>query len=255
MSTKGFYDLTSGMLTQNRNLAVIGNNMTNAVTPGFKSDEFITTTFQDEMFSRYGNINHNDGQELGTTTSMITAGEITITDHTQGTLDPTDMNMDFALTGPGFFQVQGQEGLMYTRNGAFIVDAEGYIALQHAGRVLGEDNQPIFVGTDDIQAMEDGTILTADGATILGKFGIVDFEDYNNIQKSKQEGLFIATGGQPVPTDTPIEWKMLEKSNVDMVKEMTNMMASQRALQSAAQVLRMYDQLLGKATTEIGRVQ
>ena len=56
MSTKGFYDLTSGMLTQNRKLGVIGNNMTNAVTPGFKSDEFITTTFQNEMFSRYGNI-------------------------------------------------------------------------------------------------------------------------------------------------------------------------------------------------------
>ncbi len=254
MSTKGFYDLTSGMLTQNRKLGVIGNNMTNAVTPGFKSDEFITTTFQNEMFSRYGNINHNDGQELGTTTSMITAGEVTITDHTQGIFDPTDMNMDFALVGPGFFQVQTQDGVMYTRNGAFVMDDEGYIALHHAGRVLGEDNQPIYIGTDDIQAMDDGTILVADGNTILGKFGIVDFEDYNGIQKSKREGLFTTVGGQPVPTDTPIEWKTLERSNVDMVKEMTDMMASQRALQSAAQVLKMYDQLLGKATTEIGRV-
>ena len=81
--SKGFYHLTSGMLTQNRNLAVIGNNMTNAATPGFKSDEFITTTFQNEMFSRYGNINHEDGQELGTTSSMITAGEVTITYYTQ----------------------------------------------------------------------------------------------------------------------------------------------------------------------------
>ena len=89
---------------------------------------------------------------------------------------------------------------------------------------------------------------------ILYKFGIVDFEDYNGIQKSKREGLFTTVGGQPVPTDTPIEWKTLERSNVDMVKEMTDMMASQRALQSAAQVLKMYDQLLGKATTEIGRV-
>ena len=144
---------------------------------------------------------------------------------------------------------------MYTRNGAFVIDNEGYIALQHAGRVLGEDNQPIYIGTDDIQAMDDGTILAADGNTVLGKFGIVDFEDYyNGIQKSKREGLFTTIGAQPVPTDTSIEWKTLERSNVDMVKEMTDMMASQRALQSAAQVLRMYDQLLGKATTEIGRV-
>ena len=254
--SKGFYHLTSGMLTQNRNLSVIANNMTNAATPGFKSDEFITTTFQNEMFSRYGNINHEDGQELGTTSSMITAGEVTITDYTQGIFEPTDMNMDFAIAGPGFFQVQTVDGLMYTRNGAFIIDDEGYIALQHAGRVLGENNQPIYVGTDNIQALDDGTILAADGNIVLGRLGIVDFEDYNGIQKSKQEGLFTAIGGQqPAPVDTPIEWKMLEKSNVDLVKQMTDMMASERALQSAAQVLKMYDQLLGKATTEIGRVQ
>nr|WP_279282645.1 flagellar basal body rod C-terminal domain-containing protein [Clostridium sp. MD294] len=97
--------------------------------------------------------------------------------------------------------------------------------------------------------------MAADGNTVLGRLGIVDFEDYNGIQKSKQEGLFTAIGGQqPVPVNTPIEWKMLEKSNVDLVKQMTDMMASERALQSAAQVLKMYDQLLGKATTEIGRV-
>ncbi len=255
MSTKGFYDLTSGMLTQNRRLAVIGNNMTNSLTPGFKSDEFITTTFRNEMFSRYGNINHNDGEELGTTSSMITAGDVTVTDYTQGIFDPTDMSMDFALTGPGFFQVQTVDGVMYTRDGSFVMDDEGYVALQHAGRVLGDDNQPIYIGTTDIQALDDGTILTEDGNTVLGRIGVVDFEDYNGIQKSKQEGLFTVIGGaQPAPTDTPIQWKTLERSNVDMVKEMTNMMSSQRALQSAAQVLKMYDQLLGKATTEIGRV-
>ena len=110
------------------------------------------------------------------------------------------------------------------------------------------------MGTDDIQALPDGTILTGDGIVVLARLGIVDFEGYATLQKSGDEGLFITTGAQPVPTDTKIEWQTLEKSNVDMVKEMTDMMSSQRALQSAAQVLKMYDQLLGKATTEIGRV-
>ncbi|HIT87314.1 MAG TPA: flagellar hook-basal body protein [Candidatus Coprocola pullicola] len=252
--SKGFYDLTSSMLTQNRHLAVIGNNITNAATPGFKTDEFIASTFQDEMFSRYGNINHEDGQELGTTLSMATAGVQTVTDFSQGIFEQTGMSMDFALTGNGFFQLQGEEGVVYTRNGSFIIDDEGYLSLPHGGRVLGEDNQPIYLGTDDIQALPDGTILTGDGNVVLARLGIVDFEDYATLQKSGDEGLFITTGAQPVPTDTKIEWQTLEKSNVDMVKEMTDMMSSQRALQSAAQVLKMYDQLLGKATTEIGRV-
>ena len=51
-----------------------------------------------------------------------------------------------------------------------------------------------------------------------------------------------------------ILWQSLEKSNVDMVEEMTAMMTSQRALQSAAQVLKMYDQVMSKAVTDVGRL-
>lgn len=51
-----------------------------------------------------------------------------------------------------------------------------------------------------------------------------------------------------------IIWKSLERSNVDMVEEMTNMMSSQRALQSAAQVLKMYDQVMSKASSDVGRL-
>ena len=49
-------------------------------------------------------------------------------------------------------------------------------------------------------------------------------------------------------------WKSVEKSNVDMVDEMTAMMTSQRALQSAAQVLKMYDQIMSKSVTDVGRL-
>lgn len=49
-------------------------------------------------------------------------------------------------------------------------------------------------------------------------------------------------------------WKTLERSNVDMVEELTSMMSSQRALQSAAQVLKMYDQIMSKSATDVGRL-
>ena len=56
------------------------------------------------------------------------------------------------------------------------------------------------------------------------------------------------------PADSSINWKMLEKSNVNMVDEMTTMMSSQRALQSAAQMLRMYDTVMAKASSDVGRI-
>ena len=56
------------------------------------------------------------------------------------------------------------------------------------------------------------------------------------------------------PLDTTVNWKILEKSNVDMVEEMTTMMSSQRALQSAAQMLRMYDSVMSKASSDVGRI-
>ena len=52
----------------------------------------------------------------------------------------------------------------------------------------------------------------------------------------------------------PVQWKTIERSNVDMVQEMTAMMSSQRALQSAAQVLKMYDQVMSKSSGDVGRL-
>ena len=65
---KGFYDLSSAMLTQTRNLDVVGNNMSNTATVGYKADRYADTTFDEVMRSQIGNKQKNP-QELGTTTS------------------------------------------------------------------------------------------------------------------------------------------------------------------------------------------
>ena len=78
----------------------------------------------------------------------------------------------------------------------------------------------------------------------------------NNNQLVKNEsGLFGANGQAAAAAgQTQVLWKWTENSNVDMIREMTLMMTSQRALQSAAQVLKLYDGLLTKATNEVGRM-
>ena len=67
-------------------------------------------------------------------------------------------------------------------------------------------------------------------------------------------GLFGANGQAAAATERPVLWRSVENSNVDMLQEMSRMMSAQRALQSASQVLKLYDGVLTKATTELGRM-
>ncbi|MFT4106008.1 MAG: flagellar hook-basal body protein [Lacrimispora sp.] len=265
---QGFYNLTSGILYQTRNLNVIGNNMVNSGTSGFKPDRMVSTTFRDEMLFRTGNRNKNNASQLGSV-SMIRASRSTVTNHDQGAVEETGGNLDFALTNPGFFAVRNFAGnQVYTRNGSFTVDDEGYLSIPSLGRILGEDGNPIEISSDHITVDRDGNIYEVpikglgtgeDGDTneeqepvLLGKIRVVDFADYSQLIKG-DNGSF-TTAAEGTVADGGIMWKALERSNIDPIEEMTQMITSQRASQSAAQVLRIYDQLMSKASNDIGRV-
>ena len=248
---QGFYNLASGMLTQNRNLNVVSNNMTNMLTPGYKKDTMLSSTFQEELMSRTGNLDRSNTEGLEDT-SMFRSPTTNVTNFSQGAFEPTNQPLDFALENEnGFFQIQTQNNdIVYTRNGSFIIDDQGYLSLAEKGRVMGTDG-PIYVGTDDILLDETGMIHRKDG-TLAGRFAIVDFADKTQLRK--QEGSVFTTNANPIPSDTPVRQNILERSNVDATVEMMDMLETQRTLQSAAQMIKMYDQLMGKAATEIGRV-
>ena len=154
---QGFYNLTSGMLTQSRNLNVISNNMVNIQTAGYKSDTMVSTTFQEEMLYRTGAQYKENAQPLATT-SKIKAADRTYTNYVQGSFEQTEGVFDFALSGSGFFCVQTADGERYTRNGAFYVDQEGYLSLAEAGRVLSVDNQPILIANENFNVDARGNI-------------------------------------------------------------------------------------------------
>ena len=262
---QGFYNLTSGMLTQSRNLNVISNNMVNIQTPGYKRDKMVSTTFQEEMLYRTGQRYKEDPEPLATT-SKIRAAERTYVNHEQGGFDLTDGIFDFALGDKGYFCIDTPAGVRYTRNGSFFVDDEGYLSLNGQGRVQGTDGQPIRIDNENFTVDGRGNISvveTSGGGTEdaevttevrqMGTLRVVDFEDYEQLHK-EDYGMF-STNQEPQEAESPsVMWKMVEKSNVDMVEEMVSMMTSQRALQSAAQVLKMYDQILSKAVTDVGRL-
>lgn len=269
---QGFYNLTSGMLTQSRNLNVIGNNLVNVQTAGYKNDTMVTSTFQEEMLYRTGKQNKSDPVALGTTSKIKTASQ-TYVNYEQGSFEQTDGIYDFALADKGFFCIQNPNGdLRYTRNGGFSVDEEGYLVLNDQGRVLSSENEPIQIDNENFTVDRFGNIsaviITGGGSgedaeeieteiREYGKLKVVDFEDYDQLHK-EDNGLFSTEQAELVfeeeENQPQIQWKCLEKSNVDMVTEMTAMMSSQRALQSAAQMLKMYDQIMSKSASDVGKL-
>ena len=240
---KGFYNLASGVLTQTRNLNVIGNNMANISTPGFRQDTFTQTTFQDEMIYRIGNTDKSNPTQIGRMNCIVT-GDGNVTNYTQGGITPTASSLDFALQGSGFFAVQSGNGVTDTRNGSFILDNEGYLYLDGVGRVLGT-NGPIYLGTDKISCDSLGNITSEETGQYFGRIRVVDFQDYDTQLEKTTGDMFVATAA-PQDVNTSIMQEFVEDSNVDIIQEYTQMMASERALQSAAQVLKMYDQLAAK---------
>lgn len=247
----GFYNLSSEMLCQTRNLNIISNNMANISTAGFKKDDFEAATFRETLMARYRGSQDTSYTPLGNL-AMIRNAQGTVTDYEQGAIRETDSPLDFALVDKGFFAIQTADSTVYTRNGSFTLDDEGYLTLQGIGRVLGKDGA-IQLPSDDIVCDGRGNIYSADGQELYGTITAVDFEDYGS-QLLKIDGGVFKSDAEATPAGTDIQWKTVESSNVNPIDEMTAMMSSQRSLQSASQILKMYDQLMEKTVTQLGPI-
>ena len=139
---KGFYNLTSGMASQQNRLNVVANNMTNISTAGYKAEHYTDRTFDEVMVSRIGNIDKSHYQTMETYQSHILAPDHLYTDFIQGSLEETNLPLDFAIQGEGFFAIQTVDGVAYTRAGSFTLDNEGYLCLSELGRVLDREGNP-----------------------------------------------------------------------------------------------------------------
>ena len=246
---KGFYNLTSGMLNQGKYLDVVANNMTNTATAGFKADTYVGQTFDEVMYTRVGNKVKNY-TDIGPQSYATVASDV-ITDYSQAGFDQTDLPLDFAIDGEGYFAIQTEDGVAYTRGGSFMLDDEGYLYLSGHGRVLDTANQPIRLMTDDVNCDATGRI-TAETGEYLGQLGVFTFAD--GVQPTKDNMGLFRTDAAAVASDATIRQRMVERSNIDLVEQMTNMMSSQRAYQSAAQALKIYDGIMTKATEQVGRM-
>ena len=204
------------------------------------------------MVSRIGNIDKSHYQTMETYQSHILAPDQLYTDFTQGSLEETNLPLDFAIQGEGFFAIQTVDGVAYTRAGSFTLDNEGYLCLSELGRVLDREGNPIQLPTDKLDVDAQGNLSTQ-GGEYLATLGVYMFPDNGELERTPY-GLFTGEGAQ-LNDQVVIHHKWVERSNVNMIKEMVNMMTTQRALQSAAQLSKIYDQVINRAVNDIGRLQ
>jgi flagellar basal-body rod protein FlgG len=237
------------MLTQQRKIDISSNNISNLNTAGYKKEQSVTTNFGSLLINKYKQNGTNEESVPLDNVSVIRTMVENNTIHSQGTLEQTDRNTDFAIMGAGFFSVDNGGETLYTRNGSFNIDNEGYLVLQGSGRVQGEYGE-IYVGSDEFE-FNNGKIIV-DGEEV-DSLAVYDFLDYNNLNKTG-EGLYTSAEDPELMENPEVVNGTIERSNVDVTKEMTDIMASQRSLQTAAQAFKIYDMIQDKAVNEIGKI-
>lgn len=179
-------------------------------------------------------------------------------DTRQGVLTPTENPFDIALNGKGFLSVQTPDGVRYTRNGHFTLDATGRVVTREGDPLLDEGGGEIVVadptlGTPVISG--DGTI--AQGNTTIGKVGVVTFENEQSLTPAGESLYEAPPSATPGPADpeTTVVQGMLESSNVQPVIEITRMIELQRRYQSMQNLLSEDHDLQRTAIQRLGKIQ
>ncbi len=251
---RGFYLAANGMINQQRIIDIISNNVANVNTAGYKSDTSINTTFEEKLIL----IREKNNQ---TGNIVYRTQEDTYADLSQGSFEYTGRRLDVAIRGNVFFNIQPYSQLyeddgevLLTRNGQFNIDNEGFLALGSAGRVLGDDGEPIPLGTADFAIAEDGTINTDDGRTYRLQLTYVD--SAQDVEK-KGDNMFVNLSGTndiPADEDYLIIQGAYERSNVDITDQTIDVLAAQRIFEACSTAMSQIDTINQKAATELARI-
>ncbi|MEX0822395.1 MAG: flagellar basal-body rod protein FlgF [Rhodothermales bacterium] len=231
-----FRSMTSMIREQERT----ANNLANANTIGYKQDRTFTATLEEYL-------DVEGGPQSDRRTEQWASLE-------QGAFEATGGPLDVAIENDGFFVLTDQEGgpERYTRAGRFTQDDQGMLR-SPGGQLVEGLNGPIQIPRDaaTIAIQADGTIRADDQP--VGTLRLVRFE--NPMALTRVDGAaFTADGAEPLEVEQPsVRQGFIETSNVDPIREMTEMIAHFRQFESQQKVLSTHDQILGHVTRELGK--
>ena len=233
---KGMYIALSGAVLKQKHMDVFAQNISNSSTTGFKKERI---SFRDYLIPA-----DNASGVVEDGRSMTTLSE-QVTDFSSGALLMTDNPLDLAISGNGLFALENNR---YTRNGNFRISADGYLATQDNIKVLG-DGGSIALEGNKIEISSSGEVF-ADGISV-GTIKVVDFEDRSKLQRVDGGYYYSKEAGQEIEAD--INQGYLESSNVDVMREMVQMVTSLREFESYQKMIHAFDEASSKTINEMGR--
>jgi flagellar basal body rod protein FlgG len=223
-------------------LDMLANNIANASTSGYKADREFYTLYSAPEAASYS----------GDTMPLIERPWI---DLSQGSLRVTGNSLDLAISGSGFFSVQGSNGPLYTRNGSFRVSAEGKLADSEGHAVLASDGSSIAIEANQpIVISPDGTVRQ--GGAAVGQISVVSFA--NTAGLAKQGSSYFRVVDKSVSaasaSQARVEQGKLEDSNTGNAEAAVRLVAVMRHFEMLQKAAGMAGDLSRKAIEEVAKV-
>lgn len=255
---RGLYTAYTGMANEQKRLDIVANNLANAATVGFKKESVTNQSF-DEVLSikiRDESEAYND-RPIGTMNLGVKLGEA-YTDHNQGSLRQTSNTYDMALDGKGFFALSvldksGNASTKYTRNGSFTMTKDGFVVDKDGNHLLGEAGE-ILIPTDvaDVVITENGDVY-GDG-NYMDTIRVADFENYDYLSNFGDTMYELVDGAQEIPSGAAVRQGYTEQSNVNVVKEMVDLITVTRTYEANQKVIQSIDKTLDLAANSVGKI-
>jgi flagellar basal-body rod protein FlgG len=258
---KSLYTTATGMKAQQTMVDMIANNIANVNTAGFKKsqasfEDLFYVTLQSPGLARgAGDSPVPIGTQIGSGTRLNGTTKV----FTTGTLEITERSLDLAIDGEGFFSLILPDGSTgYTRDGAFHLNADGKI-VTGTGNVLTPEitvpSDTLEISVDPTGRVSGRTAGSPDTATVFGQLNIHRFVNPSgmlavgaNVMRPTE------ASGQPI-TSTPgltglglLKQGFIERSNVQIVNELVNLIVAQRAYEVNSRAIQASDQMLSTAT-------
>lgn len=240
-----FVGLSRQMILR-KEMEIIANNIANMDTTGFKVESMMQKTDPMEPAVTLG----------GPRPVKFVAPDGVARDFGQGVLTKTGGELDMAIEGQGFFQVQTPGGPRYTRDGRFTTDPTGRLVTQAGYAVLDESGGEITIDMEKGQVGigPDGSM--SQGNERVGKVGVFAFANPGALEKAGDNLFRNASNLAATPaTDIKVRQGHLEGSNVKPVLEITRMVEVSRAYEQTAKMMDSEAELSRRSVERLGRVQ
>ncbi len=282
---RGLFTAATGMITEARRTDVIANNLANAATTGYKKDIAVHQEFETVMLKRMYDhddtgagvqangildtdsvdvtkfkgfkVDQQDAPPIGELGLGDYIAEIAV-DHSQGAFESTGNTFDLAIAGNGFFTVQTPQGIRYTRSGAFfrnqngvLQDIRGYNVLDRAGNPI---TIPANIPDTRITVSPDGSIYTNGENQPVAQIQVVQFDNRLAVQKQGNNLFAAVNNAQPQQATGEVMQGMLERSNVEIVREMVELIHNHRLYEANSKAVTTQDTMLDNSVNQLGRL-